>query len=182
MEAPRRRTSRRSYGTNDADIAVLKTELQLSPDLPMEPTLDAATLGQDAYFLGFPYGLRSEAGDLNRRFPFPLVKRGCISAIVTDDKGLQEVTLDGHNNPGFSGAPVVFSRPGSARPSYQVGAVISAYRSQPEHILHKDTPTGLIYRSNTGIVICHSIKHATDVIKSNPIGFELGPVDHGTQQ
>lgn len=161
------------YGTHGADIAVLKANLQLSPDFPMEPTLSNAVFGQDAYFLGFPYGLRSEVGDVNRRFPLPLVKRCIISAMPNLGGDLQEVILDGHNNPGFSGGPVVFSPPGNARPTYQVGAVISAYRFQPEDILHHDQPTGLVYRSNTGIVICHSIKHATDAIANNPIGFNL---------
>lgn len=167
------------YGTHNADIAVLKADQQLSPDFPLEPSLSNVVLGQDAYFLGFPYGLRSEAGNINRSFPLPLVKSCIISAIQTFGRDLQEVLLDGHNNPGFSGGPVVFSPLGNASPNYQVGAVISAYRFQPEEILHQDQPTGLVYRSNTGIVICHSIKHATDAIGKNPIGFDLGTPQQG---
>ena len=168
------------YGSHDADIAVLTADLPLSPEFPMKPSLGNCALGQDAYFLGFPYGLRSEAGDFNRKFPLPLVKRCIISAIWGFGNNLQQVILDGNNNPGFSGGPVVFSPPGNANPTYQVGAVISAYRFQPEDILHENEPTGLVYRANTGIVICHSIRHATDAIAENPIGFDLGTTHQGT--
>lgn len=168
------------YGTCNADIAVLKTDLQLSPDYPMEPSLVNAVFGQDAYFLGFPYGLRSETGEFNRGFPLPLVKRCVFSAITTVGGRLQEVILDGHNNPGFSGGPVVFSPPCNSTPTYQVGAVISAYRFQHEDIFYQDKPTGLVYRSNTGIVVCHSIKHATEAIANNPTGFDLDATQKST--
>lgn len=161
------------YGSHGSDIAVLAAESQLSPVFPLPASLGNASLGQDAYFLGFPFGLRSEAGAMNRGFPFPLVKRAIFSALPDFSNTLHIVILDGHNNPGFSGGPVIFTPVGLAQLDYRVGAVISAYRFQPEDILLKDKPTGLVYRANTGIVICHSIKHATDVICVNPIGFEL---------
>ncbi|HEY3520038.1 MAG TPA: trypsin-like peptidase domain-containing protein, partial [Rhodanobacteraceae bacterium] len=69
-------------GTGAADIAVLTTNRQLSPNLPMEPTAAASVWGQDVYFLGFPYGWRVNVdANLNRGFPLPFVKKAIISCM-----------------------------------------------------------------------------------------------------
>ena len=62
--------------------------------------------GQDVYFLGFPYGLHGDMSALSNDLPFPFVKKGIISLFHND--GVNRIYLDGHNNPGFSGGPVVF--------------------------------------------------------------------------
>lgn len=63
--------------------------------------------GQDIYFLGFPYGLQSDVGELNSNLPMPLVKKGIVSSFLFENPR-KVLLLDGHNNPGFSGGPVIY--------------------------------------------------------------------------
>jgi hypothetical protein len=62
--------------------------------------------------------------------------------------------LDGHNNPGFSGGPVVF-------------------KAVEQPIFQGDEETALTYRYNTGIIVAHDIKAAMTIIQGNPVGFQL---------
>ena len=68
-------------------------------------------LGQEVYFLGYPYGLYTTFGDQGG---VALIKHACISARVAcsaiypdGDKDTMLILLDGLNNPGFSGGPIV---------------------------------------------------------------------------
>ena len=161
------------YGSKDTDICVMSPEIQLSPSWPVIPTAGGMLLGQDVFFLGFPYGIRTEHGDFNRRFPVPLVKRATFSA-MTKEKERNILFLDGHNNPGFSGGPVVFCEGGKPGTDYRVASVISGYRFEPEKIIDDEgNETQYRYHSNTGIIISYNINHALDVIRNNPIGFEI---------
>lgn len=155
---------------DEIDISVLTPEIQLSPVFPLEPTSAGIGYGQDVYFLGFPYGMRGEVGPMNRDFPFPFVKKAIVSCIYFQD-GMQIIYLDGHNNPGFSGGPVIFKKHNSN--DYKVASVISGYKSAEEPIYQNGSPIPLELRANTGIVISYGIKHAVDLIEDNPIGFEL---------
>lgn len=158
-------------GDGVADIAVLATTLQISPPLELEPTAAGTVWGQDVYFLGFPYGWHANVDSkINRGFPLPFVKKAIISAIQSED-GVQQFFLDGHNNPGFSGGPVVFRKNGSNQ--LKVAAVVSGYRYTEEPVFSAGAPVPLAYRYNTGIVVAYSIKVATDIIAANPVGFPL---------
>jgi len=130
-------------------------------------------IGQDIYFLGFPFGLGSDVGSINRQFPLPFIKKGVLSSIVKERSGANVFYLDGNNNPGFSGGPVVFA-PSNDRREYQVAAVISGYRLDPQPIYAGDQPTQLSARHNTGIVISYDIGHALMTISANPIGCPVG--------
>ena len=46
-------------GEGREDVAVMACSLQLSPTLPLEATSRDLTFGQQAYFLGFPFGWNS---------------------------------------------------------------------------------------------------------------------------
>ena len=94
------------------DIAILSPKIQLSPSHPLEPTTKGIVLGQSVYFCGYPYGLKMELGRINRGFPLPLVRHGILSGLMLEE-GHESLIIDGHNNPGFSGGPVVFTEPGS---------------------------------------------------------------------
>jgi len=74
-----------------------------------ENTTADMVIGQDVFFLGFPYNYDS----LLQQSPFgntpiPFVKKACMSAIIKSGEDIL-LLLDGHNNPGFSGGPVCFS-------------------------------------------------------------------------
>ena len=154
----------------DVDISVLAGGIQLSPTFPLLASRGGLTLGQDCYFLGFPYGLASDVGELNRDFPLPLVKKATVSTL---DSAPRPLLLDGHNNPGFSGGPVVFLPHGGNPTELSVAGVISGYQWEFESVYMKDQKTPLAYRSNTGIIVAYDIKHAVDLIGQNPIGFRL---------
>lgn len=90
-----------------ADISVLAPSVQLAGNYPLEATKNGIIMGQQIYFLGFPYGLKQNNPTINCGFPLPLVKGGIVSAF-TQFNGAEAILLDGHNNSGFSGGPVVF--------------------------------------------------------------------------
>jgi S1-C subfamily serine protease len=159
------------HGSSDVDVSVLAASQQLSPLHPLPPTAAGMELGQDVYFLGFPFGLSSDSNILNGGFPFPLVKKAVLSASNFESNDV--MLLDGLNNPGFSGGPVVFTKPGGARNDFSVAAVISAYRVSSIPVNHGGIPTPLTVNENTGIIIAYSINHALELIKTNPIGFCL---------
>ncbi len=152
------------------DISVLTANFQISPTHQLEPTSAGLVYGQDVYFLGFPYGMSGELGEINSDFPLPFVKRALVSNMIFEND-THICFLDGHNNPGFSGVPVVFKEPG--KQDYKVCSVISGYRYAKEPIYQGDNPVPLELRANTGIVITYGIQHAVDLIKSNPIGYAL---------
>ena len=158
------------HGEGEVDISVLAAGIQISPQYPLPPTSAGLTLGQDVYFLGFPYGLTSEIGELNRNFPLPLVKKATMSAM---DFNPNLFLLDGHNNRGFSGGPVVFSEVGKPGAQLSVAGVISGYHSRMEPVYLEDKRTTLEFKYNTGIILAYGIKHAVDLISQNPIGFNL---------
>ena len=158
------------HGEGEVDISVLAARIQVSPQHPLPPTSAGLVLGQDVYFLGFPYGLASEVGEVNRNFPLPLVKKATLSAL---DSKTSPFLLDGHNNPGFSGGPIVFSEMGKPANQLSVAGVISGYRfnMEPVYLENKRTPFQVEY--NTGIIFAYGIRHAVDLICQNPIGFNL---------
>jgi S1-C subfamily serine protease len=162
------------HGENSVDVSVLAPSVQLGrADLPLPVSTEGIVFGQDLYFLGFPYGLRADVGAINREFPLPLVKKGVLSAMIDGDKGEKILLLDGHNNPGFSGGPVVFAKMGGPADQLIVAGVISAYRFEPKPVLMSGQITGLEVQENAGIVIAYDIAHALKLIEVNPIGIVI---------
>ena len=107
---------------------------------------------------------------MNMNFPLPLVKKGIVSMF---DGNI--ILLDGHNNPGFSGGPVVF-HPNSHSNDLSVAGVIAGYRFDREPVYknqeqeQKGKPLGY-YKANTGIIVTYEIRHALELIRQNPIGL-----------
>ena len=100
--------------------------------------------------------------------PVPFVKRVTVSTLFG-----KPYFLDGHNNPGFSGGPVVFCPP--ARKEFQVAAVVSGYRSARAPIRDdEDRDTEFHLRENTGIVVAYDVNEAVALIRANPIGLVTG--------
>jgi len=143
----------------------------LTPTLPAEPTLEGIAFGQDLYFLGFPYGLFSESGDLNNHYPFPFVKKGILSATGEGfgDPGI--FFIDGHNNPGFSGGPVVFVPYG--KKEFRIAGVVSGFQTVGEPVYDQVGSASHFFKVNTGLMVAYNIHGALEAIKANPIGFAL---------
>lgn len=178
------------------DIAVLIPPAQLTVSYPLEPTTDKVFYGQDAYFVGFPYGLFTGGKKVNGPYPIAFIKKGTFSATVPE--GIATVIfLDGHNNPGFSGGPIVYRDLNQNSPVFHLAGVISGFLPEliptvvPEMVkpgqdisqeepwrirklndgrIFKLTDTEQLALLNTGIVRGYHIKHAVELIRKNPIG------------
>lgn len=150
-------------GNADVAVTALDAPITNTSHLPLTPSMDGLSLSQDVYFLGFPYGMVNTNTESGRRLAF--VKKAALSGSIERSDG-RVVVLDGHNNPGFSGGPVVASPEGSA--SLQVFAVVSGYL--PENLpvwvgAGSDEVEGRA-EANTGLVIAYEILHVLDAIKN----------------
>lgn len=183
------------------DIVVVVPSEQISVAFELKPTVEGMGYGQEVFFVGYPYGLFTDAKAVNGPFPMAFVKRATFSA-SKNDGGVMLDFFDGHNNGGFSGGPVVFRDFRHSDYVLNVASVVSGYAAEYMPVLLKKeikesdiTPDdirknrvikdkGKVYRledtddvvpENTGIVQAYSIKHAVDIIKDNPIGPKIAP-------
>lgn len=169
-------------GEEESDIAVLSPSLQLSPLLPLEASTDGLTLGQQLYFLGFPFGWDGGSEYLSNGYPMGFVKSGVLSAIIPGNP--TKIYLDAHVNEGFSGGPVVFvagGHPADQRTKFKLAGVVANFptpilrpvvTANGDQVLDKNNnPIGI--RENPGFVVAIDIKHAVDLINQNPIGFPV---------
>jgi S1-C subfamily serine protease len=146
-----------------ADVAVASLDEPVTPTLPLPTGRDGIIWGQNVFFLGFPYGLATEfaRGEPEQRLAF--VKRALFSASADVD-GVSYLYLDGMNNPGFSGGPVVFNRDGNHL-TPQVCGVIAGYRTERQPVYQGTTPIASLEASaNAGIIIATDIRHVTEAI------------------
>lgn len=153
------------FGENNFDIAVLSLPLQISPNHPLSFSNTDFFLGQDIYFLGYPYGLYGEVEpNLNSHFPIPLVKKGIISSFIFGKNNrLDYLLLDGHNNPGFSGGPV-FYKSVERNDVFGVAGVISSFQYEWQPVFQNGKQTDFVYQYNTGIIHSVGINVAIDLI------------------
>jgi hypothetical protein len=154
------------HGAGEVDITVLAPNVILTPpELPVQATSNGMAYGQELFFLGYPYNLLGNVILTDQGYPLPFVKRAIFSCF---DKNIYY--LDGHNNRGFSGGPVVFD-PQRGTPT-SIAAVISGYMSVAEQI-YGNIEQELTYQYNTGIIVSYKIELALSLIYSNPIGLQL---------
>lgn len=159
------------HAEGETDISVLTTDRVLTPkNLHLGLGTERLTYGQDMFFLGFPYGMMGGHEMQNWGYPLPFVKRASLATMPGEDR---LAYLDGMNNPGFSGGPVVFQPPREWY--FKVGYVVSGYRYEPGNIFNA---AGLPYdeliaRHNSGLVVAHDVWSAVEIARSNPIGIPL---------
>ncbi len=152
---------------DNIDISVLAPERRLTPaGKPVESSSDGLAYGQDVYFVGFPYDFLGNVIFTESGYPCPFAKKAIVSCFDKD-----VFLLDGHNNPGFSGSPVIFGKLGAS--ATNIAAVISGYKFMPEPIYAGSTETPLTYKYNTGIIVTYRIEHAMSLIEANPIGLKI---------
>lgn len=150
----------------DVDVCVLSPSIQVAPKFKLNASSEGLFIGHDLYFLGFPYGMGAELGETMKDYPLPFVKKGVLSNLTVEEP--RTFYIDGHNNKGFSGGPVVFKDLSTQH--FKVAGVISGYDYEYEPIFRDEKETTLKYKYNTGIVISYPIKYALDIISENPIG------------
>ena len=113
---------------------------------------------QDCFFLGFPYNLYSDVSKNNDSFPVPFIKKAIFSLFTGNESSEKIYYLDGHNNPGFSGGPVVSNI--ISENKFKICSIISAYLVQS----NKLEKTTLIYGENSGIIVSYSALYITEII------------------
>ena len=129
-------------------------------------------LGEEMMFLGFPGGYDTSTGfELHNGFPTPLVKYARLSTMPLQN---HPMWLDGHNNPGFSGAPLCFT-PDSNKPSeLAVAGIVVSYNQTKRPVYTRDGGEAEMYiRENMGLLHAWDIRYALELIDSNPIGLEI---------
>ena len=122
-------------------------------------------IGGDCYFLGYPYGSGytiNFQGATRGVYMMPFVKRCTLSGVVHQGDTAIWI-LDGLNNEGFSGGPVVF-RDAHGRFN-AVGAVVSGYRRE---CINVNSPDGSAHGTvdiNTGLVVSYEIAQVIEAIR-----------------
>jgi S1-C subfamily serine protease len=149
--------------SKDVDIAVLEIQKDISPRFELEPDRKSVLVGQDVYFLGFPYGLHSLYA--NGEYA-PFVKHGVMSAIDGLDTDSVILYVDGFNNPGFSGGPIVYWDRSQNNKMKLLGVVSGYKQEQAKTKVGKEEVETRIL-ANSGIVIGYSIEHAVAAIKDS---------------
>lgn len=176
---------------DDIDIVVLAaaTPILTNPLSSLATGAEHLPLGGDCEFLGFPYGGGWRAGTGPQSFWMPFVKHCTVSAFSTNSPDSKRIwVLDGINNEGFSGGPVIFG----TGLQQKIFAVISSYETEPAEVVpydaarlapdkkHRDEPSSQPADNdargrekvdvNSGFIVAFDIGYAVDAIKKNPIG------------
>jgi hypothetical protein len=157
----------------DVDVAALAATKPLfrneTTTTSPPATSDGLVLGGPCEFLGFAldggWRLKMPEGS----FWVPFVKHCTVSAFDIDS---HMFILDGINNPGFSGGPVIIG----TGLDVKFAAVISGYYLEPTEVI-RGRPATLAHNAprdivnvNSGFIIAYDIVHAVQAIKKNPIG------------
>lgn len=167
-------------GAGETDVAVLACPVRLAPSHPLESSSAGLIYGQPVYFLGFPFGWDGGGEQINRDFPMPFVKAGIVSSITFGDPS--RIYVDGHNNKGFSGGPLVFLPNGREGTEFRVAGVVANYPTpiveavvdrNGRPLLDANNQPIAYFKENQGLVVAFNIRHATDLIDANPVGFHL---------
>ena len=146
----------------DVDIAIFATDDKPPQHFAIEPMSDSAgpTFGQQVWFIGYPYGL----GTNLQGHSLPFLKRGTMSAIDSTNKSAIIFYIDGFNNPGFSGGPIIYWD--FKLQKFMILGVVQGYREETAKTLVNGKQIDTQYLVNSGILIAYSISHAMDAIKA----------------
>jgi|SRR5579872_4448195 len=145
----------------DVDIAIFETDETIPTPYTVAAT-GSLTLGQPVWFLGFPFG------GLGTRWyggRFAFIKRGTMSGIDSTDPNAVVLYIDGFNNPGFSGGPIVcwdFNKH-----IYEVIGVVQGYKPEAAKALINGQAVDTQILVNSGILVSYSINHAMKAIEES---------------
>ena len=118
------------------------------------PMCKSWLVNESVYFLGFPLGLHIEVPKLKgaELYAFPFVKHAILSGSIQVDSSHTVLVLDGINNPGFSGGPVIIKD--NNKFNFCVCGMVTGYVSVAEKVLDsKQVDTGHTIQSNTGLIL-----------------------------
>jgi S1-C subfamily serine protease len=148
----------------DVDIAVFETDekIPVPYSILMSTDVEGPTLGQQIWFLGYPWGLGSHT---QNGIEIPFIKRGTMSAIDGSNPQAPVIYIDGFNNPGFSGGPIVYWD--FKAHAYRILGVVQGYKEETAKMMVNGHLADTKLLVNSGILIGYSIKHVTEAIESN---------------
>jgi hypothetical protein len=147
----------------DVDIAVFESEEKISQ--PFEVALtgedEGPTLGQQVWFLGYPFGDTGMTSRVQTEI-IPFIKRGVLSAINGSNRSAVVLYVDGFNNPGFSGGPIVYWE--FRKRAYRILGVVQGYRNDRAKVLVNGNQIDTNVLVNSGILTAYSIQHVLEVL------------------
>lgn len=148
------------------DIDVFETEETISQpfSIPMTTGSEGPTMGQQVWFLGYPFGDTALTSRRDNEM-LPFIKKGTMSAISGSDDGGVVMYIDGFNNPGFSGGPIVIWE--FNRRAYRILGVVQGYRSESAKVMVNGQPVDTNILVNSGILIGYGVKHVIDAIEND---------------
>lgn len=141
------------------DIAVLKLNDKINKK-ESYPLTGHIVIGQDVYFLGYPTFGGHIFYTQSHSEIFPFIKRAIVSASVNINDTTSIMFLDGQNNPGFSGGPIMYYDYFDNK--HKIIGIISGYYLQEANL---DT-TSYKYYENSGIIKGYYIKQAVEIIEN----------------
>ena len=166
-------------GRDKQDVLVLATNRQISEVFPVDEGTDELMLGQSVRFLGYFTGVQTSPLPGYKNRGAPLVMSGIVSGFhfSDDNNGSSSVWVDGHNNKGFSGGPVVF-QPARALTRdecrWKIAGVISGYVEAPVEVRSvTGGATAAVAISNAGLLRAIPMRIVRELIDANPIGFPI---------
>ena len=139
------------------DVIVLDLKKKENKPRTYGLTATGTSIAQNCFFIGFPLGIQLPAIDTSRGLPTPLVKHAIVSGMINEN-GRTLILLDGHNNKGFSGGPVIVNNPpGSSTPMNIIG-IVSGFRKE-------DLEGDFAAQGNSGIMIVWSSDMVYQILK-----------------
>lgn len=156
--------------SSHSDISVFALPTGIVQGESLAASSNDILYSQEIFFLGYPYGLQSDIEHLNDDFPIPFVKKGILSNFLLETPK-KILLLDGLNNPGFSGGPIVYIDMKTNK--FQICGIVSGYRYEIQNATKNYQDLDIQIKTNTGIIIGYSIEAAIELIKANPIGVSV---------
>jgi hypothetical protein len=147
--------------SSDFDIAVFETDEKVAKpfDIAISRAREGPTFGQQVWFLGYPWGIHTRLSKVE----FPFIKRGTMSAMDATNTNAVVLYIDGFNNPGFSGGPILDWDFG--KHAYRIVGVVKGYRLDTAKVLVNGEPVDTQLLVNSGILVGYSIEHALQAIE-----------------
>ena len=166
-------------GSDEQDVLVLATDRKISEVFPLDEGTEGLMLGQEVRFLGYFPRVRTSPLPGYKKRGAPLVMSGIVSGFhfEVDAGGSPSLWIDGHNNRGFSGGPVVFQpaqAPSQEECRWKIAGVISGYVNAPVEVRTiSGNNTAAVAISNAGVLRAIPIRIVRELIDRNPIGFPI---------
>ncbi|UXV17252.1 serine protease [Pseudomonas fluorescens] len=153
------------HGRGEIDISVLKLTNRLTDvEFVVTPSMGEIELGQDVYFLGFPYKMWGDVGSFMSGLPLPFAKKGTLSSVSVTKP--QMMYVDAINNEGFSGGPLFFYPIGNPN-ELRIAGVVSKFRVEYESVLDEEGELTLMtVPYNTGFLVAYGISHVLEIIRA----------------